>query len=130
MSDFLGLRRDQSINLARENSKIREGVENVAKFGQIVAMQDEWQLQDAGDRLSEVVEQACSEGVQTLTEDGEPVAVVLSAEEYARLKNPTVEPKKKRRSLVEILQDCPSPEIFQEIANNRVQSPVRSIDLD
>lgn len=44
-----------------------------------------WQLQDAKNRLSEVVDRAQHTGPQIITRRGTEVAVVLSYEEYARL---------------------------------------------
>ena len=44
-----------------------------------------WQLQDAKNRLSELVEKARSEGPQLVTRRGEPAVVVISAEEYHTL---------------------------------------------
>jgi prevent-host-death family protein len=44
-----------------------------------------WQLQEAKQRLSEVVRQAHDEGPQVVTRHGEEVAVVVSIEEYRRL---------------------------------------------
>lgn len=47
-----------------------------------------WQLQEAKARLSEVIKQASKEGPQTITMRGEPTAVVISRNEYERLKHP------------------------------------------
>ena len=47
-----------------------------------------WQLQEAKARLSEVVEKAAKEGPQKITVHGELAAVVISSEEYERLKQP------------------------------------------
>ena len=47
-----------------------------------------WQLQEAKARLSEVIKQASKEGPQTITMRGEPTAVVISKDEYERLKRP------------------------------------------
>ncbi len=47
-----------------------------------------WQLQEAKARLSEVVKKAAKEGPQKITVHGEPAAVVISSEEYERLKQP------------------------------------------
>jgi prevent-host-death family protein len=44
-----------------------------------------WQLQEAKARLSAVVDLALTEGPQTITRQGEPVAVLLSMAEYERL---------------------------------------------
>ena len=47
-----------------------------------------WQLQEAKGKFSEVVKRALSDGPQGITVRGEPVAVVISRAEYARLTNP------------------------------------------
>ena len=47
-----------------------------------------WQLQEAKARLSKVIRQASKEGPQTITMRGEPTAVVISKDEYERLKHP------------------------------------------
>ena len=47
-----------------------------------------WQLQEAKARLSEVIKRAAKEGPQKITVHGEPTAVVISNEEYERLKHP------------------------------------------
>jgi antitoxin Phd len=48
-------------------------------------MSAQWQLQEAKNRLSQVVEQACTSGPQTITVRGRAKAVVLSVEAYRRL---------------------------------------------
>ena len=47
-----------------------------------------WQLQEAKSKFSEVVKRALSEGPQGITVRGEPVAVLISRAEYARLTQP------------------------------------------
>ncbi len=44
-----------------------------------------WQLQEAKQRFSHVVQRALDEGPQIVTRHGEAVVVVISAEEYRRL---------------------------------------------
>ena len=58
-----------------------------------------WPLQDAKNKLSELLDTALRQGAQTITKHGKPIAVVISAEAYARL-----QPAEK---LVDILRDCP-----------------------
>ena len=58
-----------------------------------------WQLQEAKNRLSEVVKMA-AEAPQSITLRGEPVAVVISMQSYEKL----MEPKK---GLVELLRAAP-----------------------
>ena len=48
-------------------------------------MHSEWQLQEAKTNLSQLIKQAAGGDVQTVTVHGKPTAVVVSAEEYARL---------------------------------------------
>lgn len=58
-----------------------------------------WSVQDAKNKLSELLDTAVKDGAQTITRHGKPLAVVISAEEYAQL-----QPEEK---LVDILRDCP-----------------------
>ena len=44
-----------------------------------------WQVQEAKQKFSALVQQALDEGPQIVTRRGEEVVVVLSAEEYRRL---------------------------------------------
>ena len=50
----------------------------------------EWQLQEAKNRLSQVVDSALHDGPQTITLRGKPTAVVVSFEEYRKLTQPRV----------------------------------------
>jgi prevent-host-death family protein len=45
-----------------------------------------WQLQEAKQHFSELVERARSDGPQFVTKHGKEAAVVVSAEEYRRLR--------------------------------------------
>ena len=47
-----------------------------------------WPLQDAKNRFSRVVELARTRGPQTVTRHGQPVVVVVSAEEFKTLARP------------------------------------------
>lgn len=47
-----------------------------------------WQLQEAKNRLSEVVRKARSEGPQIITLHGAAAAVVVSAQDYGRMSRP------------------------------------------
>ena len=44
-----------------------------------------WQLQEAKQKLSQLIKQAREEGPQVVTRHGEEVAVVVSAEAYRKL---------------------------------------------
>ena len=48
-------------------------------------MSTAWQLQDAKNRFSEVVEEALHTGPQTVTRRGEPVVVVVAIETWRRI---------------------------------------------
>ena len=48
-------------------------------------MTDEWQLQDAKNKFSEVINLALSKGPQLITRRGEKTAVLLSYVEYEKL---------------------------------------------
>jgi antitoxin Phd len=47
-----------------------------------------WQLQDAKNRFSEVVDEALRSGPQVVTRRGRPVVVVVSVEAWERLAGP------------------------------------------
>lgn len=63
-------------------------------------MMERWQLQDAKNRFSEVVEKAVQGGPQIVTRRGVETAVVISMEEYKRLTRP-------RTDLVEFFRRFP-----------------------
>lgn len=48
-------------------------------------MENEWQLQEAKNKLSEVINLALSNGPQLITRRGEKTAVLLSYNEYEKL---------------------------------------------
>ena len=79
-----------------------------------------WQLQEAKARLSEVVKKATKEGPQKITVHGEPTAVLISSEEYERLKNP-------RSSFVEFMRS--SPLYGLELDLRREQTLTRGADV-
>ena len=71
-----------------------------------------WSLADAKAKLSAVVEQAQHAGPQTITRNGRPAAVVVSAEEWDR---------KTRRtgSLAEFFAESPLPGAELKVERNR-----------
>ena len=79
-----------------------------------------WQLQEAKNRFSEVVNKAITEGPQTVTRHGEEIVVVLSKAEYNRL-------KKSQVSLVDFFRQSPLAGI--ELDLERDQSLPRDINL-
>ncbi|HSK75310.1 MAG TPA: type II toxin-antitoxin system Phd/YefM family antitoxin [Thermoanaerobaculia bacterium] len=77
-------------------------------------MQRSWQIQEAKNKLSEVVEEAIEKGPQILTRRGVEVAVILSLDEYLQL-------KKKQTSLSEFFQQSP----LADLDLKRDRSPAR-----
>ena len=51
-------------------------------------MNVQWQLQEAKNRFSEVVDDALTHGPQIVTRHGREVVVILAIEEYRRMKQP------------------------------------------
>jgi antitoxin Phd len=49
-----------------------------------------WQLQDAKNRFSEVVDEAIAHGPQVITRRGKDTAVLLSVEEFRQMNRPTM----------------------------------------
>lgn len=61
-------------------------------------MSTAWQLQDAKNRFSEVVEEALHSGPQTVTRRGEPVVVVVAMDTWRRVSRPVPSQKSFFRS--------------------------------
>ncbi len=85
-----------------------------------VAMNAQWQLQEAKNRFSEVVDEALKHGPQTVTRHGREVVVIVSAEEYRRLKQP-------KGSLLKCLQ-VPA-EYAVDLDVSRSRDLPRAVDL-
>ena len=81
---------------------------------------DIWQLQEAKNRFSEVVNKALEEGPQTVTRHGEEIVVILSKAEYNRL-------LKSQTSLLDFFRQ--SPLVGIELDLERDQSLPRDINL-
>jgi prevent-host-death family protein len=79
-----------------------------------------WQLQEAKNRFSEVVNKALEEGPQTVTRHGEEIVVILSKAEYNRL-------LKSQTSLMEFFRQ--SPMVGIELDLERDPSLPRDVDL-
>ena len=71
-----------------------------------------WQIQQAKNRLSEVIDNALRGAHQTITRRGEPVAVVLSVDQYRRLRTP-------RKSLVDFLAQSPLKGVHLKITREK-----------
>jgi prevent-host-death family protein len=83
-------------------------------------MGDRWQLQEAKNRLSELVRKARDEGPQVITVHGADAAVVMSAEQYARL-------SRRKGTLVDFLRR--SPLVGEELDLTRSRDRGRSVDV-
>lgn len=59
-----------------------------------------WQLQEAKNRFSHLVDLAVNSGAQTITKHGKPTAVLVSVAEYEAIRRP-------KKSLFAALRDCP-----------------------
>lgn len=82
-----------------------------------------WQLQDAKNRFSEVVQKANTIGPQIVTVGGKPTAVVVSMAEFERLNG-------KAPSLMDhILPDPAWPDDVVEEINLRSKSRRRSVEF-
>ena len=78
-----------------------------------------WHLQDAKNNLSKVVQKAIDEGPQTVTLRGKPAAVIVSADEYDRL-------KAGKKTLVDHILSGPEwPDEMIEEVNRRSKLPSR-----
>lgn len=81
-----------------------------------------WLLQDAKARFSELVRRVRSEGPQHVTVHGRDEVVVVSAEEFRRLKG-----ERSGDALIAAMQASPYREM--DIEPKRDRMPVRGIDL-
>lgn len=79
-------------------------------------------LQDAKARFSELVRRVRSEGPQHVTVHGRDAVVIVSAEEFRRLKG-----ERTGEALIAALQASPSRDI--DIEPKREAMPVREIEL-
>lgn len=78
-----------------------------------------WQLQEAKQKLSRLVDEALSSGPQIITRHGEDAVVVLSADDYRRLKTP-------RKSFKAFLEAAPP---LDELTLERATDLPRAADL-
>jgi prevent-host-death family protein len=81
-----------------------------------------WPLQDAKARFSELVRRVRSEGPQHVTVHGRDEVVVISAEEFRRLKG-----DRTGKLLIAAMQASPHRDV--DIEPKRRRMPVRGIDL-
>jgi len=72
-----------------------------------------WQLQEAKNRLSEVVRKASDEGPQVITLRGDDAVVVVAAAEYARLV------RKPKDTLVDFFRKSPLGAVALDLRRSR-----------
>jgi prevent-host-death family protein len=102
----------------KPSSKLSRSRRKVARS----AHSGHWMLRDAKACFSELVRRAHSEGPQHVTVHGRQEVVVISADEFHRLKG-----DRSGQLLVELLRDSPLRNVTIEPA--RVRSPVRDVRL-
>ncbi len=83
-------------------------------------MKKVWQLQEAKNKFSQVVDEAIGKGPQVVTRRGEEVVVIISSMEYGRL-------KKSQTSLLDFFRQ--SPLVGIELDLERDRSFPRDIEL-
>lgn len=81
-------------------------------------MKGEWQLQEAKNKLSEVIEQAIKSGPQEITKHGKKTAVIISFKYYQKL-------KRRNNSLVDFFRTSP----LKGIAIERNKDYSRKVEL-
>ena len=87
-----------------------------------------WQLQEAKNHFSEVVELARTEGEQVITKHGKPVVVMLSVEAFNNMEVKRPKPRT-GESLLKLMHRCPAPEIFDLMEAARSKETARDIDF-
>jgi prevent-host-death family protein len=86
-------------------------------------VENEWQLQDAKARFSEVFRRAREQGAQRVSKHGKTAVVVIAAEEYDRLRGP----RRRKQSLTAFFAQ--SPLVGCGLEFDRPTDAGRDIDL-
>lgn len=94
----------------------------MTSFHQTDGPRRRWVLQDAKARFSELVRRVRDEGAQHVTVHGREAVVVVSAEEYRRLKG-----ERTGAALIRAMQAAPSSESTLELPS--APMPVRDVVL-
>ncbi len=79
-----------------------------------------WQLQEAKNKFSSLVNQAQNTGPQIVTKHGQVAVIVLSAEDYTKLTKP-------KKNIVQFFQE--SPLVQEDICFERSKEKPREIIL-
>ena len=82
---------------------------------------DTWQLQDAKNKLSELVEQALNGRPQMITRRGKPAVVITSVEDYTKTHKP-------EKNFIDFLLSMPKLADDDEDPFPRIDSPMRDVD--
>lgn len=85
-------------------------------------MSHAWQLQEAKNKFSNLVERAQHEGPQVVTKHGKAAVVVLSVDDYQKITKP-----KGKGSLLQFLRDSPLAGVTLDVA--REKTPPRNVEL-
>jgi len=83
-------------------------------------MKQQWQLQDAKNRFSEVVENAINQGPQVVTKYGKEAVVIISIEEYRKMKEP-------EHSLIDFFKASPLNDLNLNLERDKEYS--REVEL-
>ncbi len=67
-----------------------------------------WQVQEAKAKFSQLLNEAMTSGYQTITKNGEPVAYVVSKDEFDRYLQP-------KKTFIEVFDECPYPFVDLDI---------------
>jgi prevent-host-death family protein len=94
--------------------------ENRANKREDKANKNVWQIQEAKAKFSQLVEDANVKGYQTITKQGQPVAVILSKEEFDKI-------TESKTSLLVFFKAAPCQEI--ELNIRRSKDLPRELDL-
>ena len=74
-----------------------------------------WQLQEAKNKFSQVVNEALKRGPQVVTRRGKEIVVILSREDYRRL-------KKSQSGVVEFFQNSPLAGVELDLERDKTHS--------
>jgi len=83
-------------------------------------MMEHWQLQDAKNRFSEVVQKALKNGPQMITRRGIKTAVIMSVKDYQKLTRP-------KKNIVDFFSKSPVQGVDLDLTRNRDTG--RELDL-
>lgn len=71
-----------------------------------------WQIQEAKAKFSQLIEEVGKNGFQTITKQGEPVAVILSKEEFDQMIKP-------KTSLYNFFKNAPCQDVELDIERSK-----------